>query len=165
MVHYSKYHANKAKIMQPVDEFLVLLNQRTQGAIAGAQARKVCWLYAVSVLSFCLLATVLVFWYVYQQIASSLQQGIRNSDAMAAGDLAIHNVRHGSELDGRGHGSVHKAVAHGVLHHLRVAVQGQLAQDACAVRANRLDAQAQLLANLGQGNAACDHQHHLHFAR
>ena len=36
MVHDAQYHANKAKIMQPVDEFLVLLDQRTQGAIANA---------------------------------------------------------------------------------------------------------------------------------
>ena len=89
MVHDAEYHANKAKIMQPVDEFLVLLDQRTQGGIANAQARKMRWFYVTAVLSFSLLGTlVLVFWYVYQQIASSLRQAIRTSDAMASGDLA-----------------------------------------------------------------------------
>lgn len=89
MVHDAQYHANKAKIMQPVDDFLVLLDQRTQGGIASAQARKMRWFYVTAVLSFSLLGTlVLVFWYVYRQIASSLRQAIRTSDAMAAGDLA-----------------------------------------------------------------------------
>ncbi len=89
MVHDLEYHANKAKIMQPVDEFLTLLDQRTQNDVAAAQARKMRWFYVATALSFALLGTVLlVFWYVYRQIATSLQLAIRSSDAMAAGDLA-----------------------------------------------------------------------------
>ena len=89
MVHDAQYHANKAKIMQPVDEFLVLLDQRTQGAIANAQARNMRWFYVTAVLSFCLLGTlVLVFWYVYQQVNASLRRAIRSADTMASGDLS-----------------------------------------------------------------------------
>ena len=89
MVHDIEYHANKAKIMQPVDEFLTLLDLRTQNDVAAAQARKMRWFYVATALSFALLGTVLlVFWYVYRQIATSLQLAIRSSDAMAAGDLA-----------------------------------------------------------------------------
>ncbi len=89
MVHDAQYHANKAKIMQPVDEFLVLLDQRTQGAIANAQARKMRWFYVTAVLSFCLLGTlVLVFWYVYQQVNASLRRAIRSANTMASGDLS-----------------------------------------------------------------------------
>ncbi|WP_027995859.1 methyl-accepting chemotaxis protein [Simplicispira psychrophila] len=89
MVHDAEYHANKAKIMQPVDQFLTLLDQRTQNDIAAAQTRKMRWFYVTAVLSFCLLGTLLlVFLYVYRQIASSLRQAIRTSDAMASGDLA-----------------------------------------------------------------------------
>ena len=89
MVHDVQYHANKAKIMQPVDEFLVLLDQRTQGAIANAQARKMRWFYVTAVLSFCLLGTlVLVFWYVYQQVNASLRRAIHSADTMASGDLS-----------------------------------------------------------------------------
>ena len=89
MVHDAQYHANKAKIMQPVDEFLVLLDQRTQGAIANAQARKMRWFYVPAVLSFCLLGTlVLVFWYVYQQVNASLRRAIRSANTMASGDLS-----------------------------------------------------------------------------
>ena len=86
MVHDAQYHANKAKIMQPVDEFLVLLDQRTQGAIANAQARKMRWFYVTAVLSFCLLGTlVLVFWYVYQQVNASLRRAIRSADTDGIG--------------------------------------------------------------------------------
>ncbi|MBX9835757.1 MAG: methyl-accepting chemotaxis protein [Burkholderiaceae bacterium] len=89
MVHDAQYHANKAKIMAPVDQFFTLLDQRTQNDIAVVQAHKLRWFYIVSALSVCLLATLLlVFWYVYQQIASSLRQAIRSADAMASGDLA-----------------------------------------------------------------------------
>ena len=89
MVHDAQYHANKAKIMVPVDQFFTLLDQRTQNDIAVVQAHKLRWFYIVSALSVCLLATLLlVFWYVYQQIASSLRQAIRSADTMASGDLA-----------------------------------------------------------------------------
>jgi methyl-accepting chemotaxis protein len=100
MVHDAEYHANKAKIMKPVDEFLVLLDQRTQGGIAKAQARKMRWFYVTAILSLSLLGTlVLVFWYVYRQIASSMHQAIRTSDAMASGDLSTQvRVRGLSEV-------------------------------------------------------------------
>ena len=68
---------------------MTLLDQRTQNDVAAAQARKMRWFYVATALSFALLGTVLlVFWYVYRQIATSLQLAIRSSDAMAAGDLA-----------------------------------------------------------------------------
>lgn len=40
MMHDQTYHANKAKIMKPVDEFLGMLDARTLGAINAAEARK-----------------------------------------------------------------------------------------------------------------------------
>ncbi len=88
LVHDKNYHAIKAKIMKPVDDFLILLDQRTQADIAAAEAVKTQWFYGLIVLAAALLVTLLlVFWYVYQQIASSLQQAIRSAHAMADGDL------------------------------------------------------------------------------
>lgn len=37
LVHSRQYHLSKAKIMQPVDEFFVLLDQRTGAAVTAAQ--------------------------------------------------------------------------------------------------------------------------------
>ena len=88
MVHDQNYHAIKARIMKPVDEFLILLDKRTAGAIAAAEAVKTQWFYGLTFLSIVLMVVlVLVFWYVYQQIAASLQRAVRSANAMAQGDL------------------------------------------------------------------------------
>ena len=89
MVHDQNYHATKARIMKPVDEFLTLLDQRTEGEIASAEAVKTQWFYGLTVLAIVLMVTLLlVFWYVYQQIVSSLQKAVGSAHAMAQGDLS-----------------------------------------------------------------------------
>jgi methyl-accepting chemotaxis protein len=57
MMHDKNYHLFKAKIMKPVDEFLTLLDQRTQEAIDQAAADKNHW-YAILVVA--IVVTVLV---------------------------------------------------------------------------------------------------------
>jgi methyl-accepting chemotaxis protein len=47
MMHDATYHAYKVKIMQPVDEFLDLLDQRTSSAVAAATATRDLW-YGIS---------------------------------------------------------------------------------------------------------------------
>ena len=96
MVHDQNYHAIKARIMKPVDEFLALLDQRTQSDIASAEAVKTRWFYALTLLAAGLLVTlVLVFWYVYWQIGVSLQRAVDSAHAMAGGDLATPVQVHG----------------------------------------------------------------------
>jgi len=46
MMHDADYHRFKAKIMKPVDEFFMLLDQRTEASVAAAMAVKNFW-YAV----------------------------------------------------------------------------------------------------------------------
>ncbi len=48
MMHDLAYHQYKAKIMKPVDEFLVLLDQRTQAEVAAANARTRGWFLALA---------------------------------------------------------------------------------------------------------------------
>jgi len=48
MMHDLAYHQYKAKIMKPVDEFLTLLDDRTQLEVATANQRKQGWLLALS---------------------------------------------------------------------------------------------------------------------
>src|SRR5690606_3437754 len=38
LMHNRDYHINKARIMKPVDEFFVMLDARTRGAVESAQA-------------------------------------------------------------------------------------------------------------------------------
>ena len=56
LMHDKNYHLFKAKIMRPVDEFLGLLDARTQAAVDEATAVKNTWFYITAVL-FLLLIT------------------------------------------------------------------------------------------------------------
>ena len=47
LMHDSAYHAEKARIMKPVDAFYRLMEQRTEGAVQAAQAKKTFDLWAV----------------------------------------------------------------------------------------------------------------------
>jgi methyl-accepting chemotaxis protein len=90
MMHDAAYHANKAKIMKPVNEFLDLLDHRTTGNVEAAEAIKQKWFYVLAGLAVLLLATLLmVFWYVYNQIARSLEQAVGSAHSMQEGDLAV----------------------------------------------------------------------------
>jgi methyl-accepting chemotaxis protein len=89
LMHNDDYHAFKARIMQPVNEFLVLLDERTAGAIAAADAVRrqwAMWLAASGVLLMLVLAAALV--YVYRSIALALREALVASAHMAEGDLS-----------------------------------------------------------------------------
>jgi methyl-accepting chemotaxis protein len=59
MMHDKNYHLFKAKIMKPVDEFLTLLDQRTQAAVDDAAAQKNRW-YALLLAAIVLTVVVVV---------------------------------------------------------------------------------------------------------
>ena len=89
MMHDAAYHATKATIMKPVDEFLTMLDARTQGRIDQAEAVKQQWYYVLVAVAALLIAVIAVtFWYVYRRITVSLVMARQLSDSMAAGDLA-----------------------------------------------------------------------------
>jgi methyl-accepting chemotaxis protein len=48
IMHDRQYHADKATIMGPIDEFERRMDQRTAGAVAQAQARST-WLLGIAV--------------------------------------------------------------------------------------------------------------------
>ncbi len=86
LMHDHAYHVEKAKIMKPVDEFFVLLDQRTAQAIHTAQQQAETWLqWLIGLIVVTLAAIVGGLWFGYQQlkhtiggepqlVASSLQQ-------------------------------------------------------------------------------------------
>ena len=89
LVHSPEYHAFKARIMQPVNEFLTLLDERTAAAVAVAEAKRdrwFLWLSATGVLLVLVVLVVLV--YVYRQIAAALTRAAAASGRMAEGDLS-----------------------------------------------------------------------------
>jgi methyl-accepting chemotaxis protein len=96
MMHDHVYHANKAKIMKPVDEFLTMLDHRTKADIAAAEAIKEKWFYGLVAIALLMLVSMtIVLAYVYHQISGSLRRAVSLSDAMAQGDLSINVDTHG----------------------------------------------------------------------
>jgi methyl-accepting chemotaxis protein len=89
MLHGRDYHAIKAKIMKPVDEFLIALDQRTSSAVAAADTEKNLWFVALgSMAALVLVIMVGVLWYMYRQITASLDMAGRAADLMAQGNLS-----------------------------------------------------------------------------
>jgi len=58
MMHDKNYHAFKAKIMKPVDEFLMLVDQRTASAVADAVDQKNLWYRLLLVVAISFLAAI-----------------------------------------------------------------------------------------------------------
>ena len=89
MMHGADYHAAKAKIMKPVDEFLHALDARTAGMVAAAADKKNLWLMVLEVVGVLMLLTFVgVLWYMKRQITQSLNVAMKASDRMAQGDLS-----------------------------------------------------------------------------
>jgi len=72
MMHNLAYHQYKAKIMKPVNEFFVLLNQRTEGEFANAQALSTLWEYVAIALAIVMSVMVLIALFVVKRRTSAL---------------------------------------------------------------------------------------------
>jgi methyl-accepting chemotaxis protein len=109
MMHDKNYHAFKAKIMKPVDEFLRMLDERTEAAVASAQAAYGFWLTALLVTAgLFMLTSVGALMYAQRWVAHRLggepDAVIAVVNSIAAGDLAprVHGVRQHSVMDALG---------------------------------------------------------------
>jgi len=98
MMHDKNYHQYKAKIMAPVDEFLRLLDGRTEAAVAAAQAADRQWFSLVAALVLTLTASTLgLLWYakhwVTQRLGAEPFEVVAAVQVIAEGNLAqrLHN--------------------------------------------------------------------------
>jgi methyl-accepting chemotaxis protein len=94
MMHDLDYHKFKAKIMKPVDEFFVLLDQRTAAAALQANEAKARWDNLALAFGAALGASVLaMLWWAYKSIRSQLGAEPNAVQALlmqvAAGNLAV----------------------------------------------------------------------------
>jgi methyl-accepting chemotaxis protein len=90
LMHDENYHQFKAKIMQPLDEFFSMVDQRTQQSIEAAEATKTFWytmLIGIALTVLVLLVSSL--WLAYRRLSRSLSEAVRVSDAIASGRLNI----------------------------------------------------------------------------
>ena len=89
MMHGPEYHGAKAKIVKPVDDFLTALDKRTAGAVAAAEADKEMWFSVLTGVSIMMLVVLVsILWFMYREIAASLQIASRSADLIAQGNLA-----------------------------------------------------------------------------
>ncbi|SFF51097.1 methyl-accepting chemotaxis protein [Duganella sp. CF458] len=89
IMHDKAYHQNKAKIMQPVNEFLALLDERTSAEVTAASAafdRAQFLAQALQAMS--VIAAVACLLFAYRYIRSGLQQAIDTAECIAGGDLS-----------------------------------------------------------------------------
>ena len=88
MMHDLKYHQDKAKIMAPVDEFLVAVDTRTQAEVDAATANAASWFRLMAGCALLLLLTGgLLMWFAARWIGRRLAPAERIADAAAQGDL------------------------------------------------------------------------------
>ncbi|WP_317204126.1 methyl-accepting chemotaxis protein [Janthinobacterium sp.] len=88
IMHDAEYHKNKARIMQPVNEFLALLDERTGAAVnAAADGTKAAYSVAVALLLLSVAVSLLCLFLVYRHIKLSLDHAIAAAQKIADGDL------------------------------------------------------------------------------
>ncbi|GJI95794.1 methyl-accepting chemotaxis protein [Duganella caerulea] len=93
IMHDEQYHKNKAKIMQPVNEFLVLLDQRTGAAVANAaHSTNMAFWTAIALLILLVGASLLCLFMIYRHIKLSFDHAIDTARNIAEGDLS-HDIR------------------------------------------------------------------------
>ncbi|MBR7632884.1 methyl-accepting chemotaxis protein [Janthinobacterium lividum] len=93
IMHDAEYHRNKGKIMQPVNEFLTLLDQRTSAAVQTATGGTMAaYSVTVGVLLVSVMVSLLCLFLVYRHIKRSLDQAIATAQLIAGGDLSIDAV-------------------------------------------------------------------------
>ncbi|MTW10846.1 methyl-accepting chemotaxis protein [Pseudoduganella eburnea] len=89
IMHDKAYHQNKAKIMQPVNEFLSLLDERTSAEVAAASsAFDKAQLLAQLLQALSVVAAVGCLLFAYRYIRFGLQQAIDTAECIAGGDLS-----------------------------------------------------------------------------
>lgn len=88
LMHDSDYHAFKARIMKPLDEFFAAVDARTQASIDAAEKNKRFWYAALIANAIALMALLFgSLWIAYKGLARSLQSAVSACDAIAAGQL------------------------------------------------------------------------------
>lgn len=93
IMHDAQYHRNKGKIMQPVNEFLTLLDQRTSAAVQTATGGTMAaYSVTVGVLLVSVMVSLLCLFLVYRHIKRNLDQAIATAQLIAGGDLSIDAV-------------------------------------------------------------------------
>ena len=93
IMHDAEYHKNKARIMRPVNEFLVLLDQRTGAAVTNAaHITNMAFWTAIALLILLVGVSLFCLFMIYRHIKLSFDHAIDTARNIADGDLS-HDIR------------------------------------------------------------------------
>ncbi|CAN7701664.1 methyl-accepting chemotaxis protein [Pseudoduganella sp. LjRoot289] len=100
VMHDPVYHQNKARIMQPLNEFLSQLDNRTAAAVSDAeQATRTAFAVALVLLALSVAVPMTCLGLVYRQLKRDLGSAISAAERIAGGDLSAEiAVRHQDEI-------------------------------------------------------------------
>ena len=88
LMHNAAYHRNKAKIMQPIDEFFKLLDARTKAEIDSAAAVAERWRMLSTASAVVMLALFFGLLHaIFSNVIASMQQAVAATGRVAEGDL------------------------------------------------------------------------------
>jgi methyl-accepting chemotaxis protein len=98
MMHDLAYHQYKAKIMQPINEFLIMLDKRTLATVEAAEAQRTLWsliaLASMCATGLCLGALV---WWARGRVLEVVRQSQQVAAAIAEGRLDVRTEVRGSD--------------------------------------------------------------------
>lgn len=154
MMHDENYHANKAKIMRPIDDFFVLLDERTSHAVHEAEQRsswmmRVIYIMLASILLILCFALAYSYRLLYRQLGGEPANAAQLVKEVAEGSLTAQ-----IELDSKDNSSL--------LFHLRQMIERlrstigdvQSTANALASAAEEVSASAQSLSDTASQQAA-----------
>jgi methyl-accepting chemotaxis protein len=104
MMHDLQYHRFKAKIMKPLDEFFMMLDQRTAAAVAAAEASRSFWYTTMAGMAIALAVAAIASlayagrWTI-ARLGAEPKEVLDVVDAVARGDLAQARL-HGTSTQG-----------------------------------------------------------------
>jgi methyl-accepting chemotaxis protein len=98
MMHDLVYHQNKAKIMAPINDFLVMLDKRTLARVEHAEERRTLWSW-VALISMCTTGACLgsLVWWARGRVLKVVRESQAVAAAIAEGRLDQRTLIHGTD--------------------------------------------------------------------
>ncbi|WP_057745999.1 methyl-accepting chemotaxis protein [Bradyrhizobium sp. DASA03076] len=101
LLHSKTYHQYKSQIMEPIDRFFVMLDERTQASIDDASSRATLWRTAsVVAIGLLVISVLMLCAYMYRFVVLSLSKIETTTRALAGGnfDVAIEETHRNDEI-------------------------------------------------------------------
>ncbi|WP_082813707.1 HAMP domain-containing methyl-accepting chemotaxis protein [Bradyrhizobium sp. DOA1] len=101
LLHSKTYHQYKSQIMEPIDRFFVMLDERTQASIDDASSRAALWRTAsLASIGLLVISVLMLCAYMYRFVVRSLSKIESTTRTLAAGnlDVAIEETERSDEI-------------------------------------------------------------------